>query len=144
MGGIERHMLPSENNVRDGSELCQSCGLCCTGVVCDLAIISPDEDKVFLNAVGSEIQLVPFGENFAFKLPCPVYESNCTKYSIRPMDCRDFQCKLLQQFRAGEKTRDQAMEIIAVSLNLLQKLLVQYSCVHANERRLTRKEIYSL
>jgi uncharacterized protein len=88
----------------DGSRLCLACGLCCQGLLHDWAQINENEIED-ARRLGLRTQ-VEQGEA-SFSLPCPCHRSGrCTIYQERLSPCREYRCKLLRGYLAGEVTLD--------------------------------------
>jgi Fe-S-cluster containining protein len=104
---------------QEGSTLCQSCGLCCIGVVCDVALVSRSTDVLFIQVPEIYDALEPRGNELQIKLPCPVFKGNCTKYTIRPVDCQTFECSLLSQLNIGTRSLEQCLNIVIKGNELL-------------------------
>jgi Fe-S-cluster containining protein len=126
------------------SALCQSCGLCCTGVACGVAIVSPTQDKTFFDLYADSIIVSDDHGNKRKKAwinqPCPVFDGNCSAYEFRPVDCKTFQCALLEKLMVGAVDPVSAKSIVDSILGALDKLAVQYNAL--NEQCLTRDEIF--
>lgn len=89
----------------DGSQLCQACGLCCQGALHDRGRLEADEVEPMrrLGLLTDER-----AEGTVFRLPCPRYAGGrCTVYAERPTACREYACRLLLRYRAGEITWEQ-------------------------------------
>lgn len=104
-----------------GSQLCTSCGLCCTGALHDVAAL--DEDEVAAaQAVGLEI--VEASGRFDFALPCPRLEGNwCGIYPNRPRVCGRYRCKLLSDVEEGYLSLNEALERVATAKQAVRKVL---------------------
>lgn len=127
-----------------GSGLCQSCGLCCSGVACSIALVSPSKDKDFADRFADSI-IVADGtrhnsERNWINLPCPAFDGNCSVYEIRPLDCRTFRCALLEKLLAGDIALGPAQSIIELILEALDKLAAQYNEQYA--QALSATDIY--
>jgi len=125
---------------KQGSELCQSCGLCCNGVVCDETDISPKEDKEFADHFVEKIVVGQDGKSFWINQPCPAFRGNCNHYEIRPLDCKTYQCHLLKRLLSNEITIEYALNIVRLTLITLDKITAQYNATAAQS--LSRDEIY--
>lgn len=83
----------------DGSRLCLACGLCCQGLLHDRARLRDDEVE---EAQRLGLHSAEQGET-AFSLPCPCHrEGRCTVYAERLSPCREYRCKLLRGYLAGQ------------------------------------------
>jgi uncharacterized protein len=86
--------------------LCTRCGLCCDGTLLDDAELSGEAEADRLEILGIEtedddVPVLPF--------PCAALAgTSCRIYRYRPGVCRTFECKLLQDTKAGILSLDQA------------------------------------
>ena len=101
--------LPAE--AANGSELCLSCGLCCSGALYSHAKIDPDEID---HARRLGLPVEPFSERFRFRLPCPLHRDDaCSIYEARrPQVCYAYQCDLLKNYRIGTISRESGLRIV--------------------------------
>lgn len=91
----------------NGSDVCVPCGLCCTGLLFDLA---PLEEPELALAGKLRLPLVRTPMYEAFRLPCPRQEGTlCGVYLERPKVCGSYECGLLQRYKAGEVPLDEAL-----------------------------------
>lgn len=83
----------------DGSGLCLACGLCCQGLLHDWAQLREGEVEA-----AQRLGLRPAEQGAAaFALPCPCHrDGSCTVYAERLSPCRDYRCKLLRGYLAGQ------------------------------------------
>ena len=88
--------------------LCLDCGLCCDGGLFPRASLEGGGPR---SAV-----LTPDPENPGFfTQPCVALDGcRCTIYEDRPTACRRFECSALRALNAGQCTREEALEEIAV------------------------------
>ncbi|MEZ4300884.1 MAG: YkgJ family cysteine cluster protein [Polyangiaceae bacterium] len=87
----------------DDSELCLSCGLCCTGEIFEHVRLGDDEVE---GARALRLPVVHGTDRSAFAQPCPHnVERACGVYEQRPRACRAFECHTLKAHRAGEIDR---------------------------------------
>jgi len=103
------------------SEMCLSCGLCCTGAIFSHAKLS-DNDKAILAEAGA------FPEDGVFtgdRLPLPcsfLSETACTIYDRgRPKICGEYLCKLVRDVERGKTTLDEAKQVIARARQLMKE-----------------------
>ena len=104
--------IVTDERLREGSELCTSCGLCCQGIMEKAAVLEPDEVKLARD-LGLKLFTSSDGIN-KFHLPCPLIEGNfCSVYmSPHPNVCKEFQCILLDQLLSGEISLEASLKII--------------------------------
>lgn len=117
---------PDASTKQQASELCQSCGLCCIGVVTPLVYLCIEADKEFIEYHEDTIIIRSRGSSPYFDLPCIVYDGSCSQYEIRPRDCRDFQCGLLKRFYSHEISFAQASDVIQSTRKALRNACDQY------------------
>lgn len=92
----------------DGSDLCTACGLCCTGLLFDVA---PLEEHELPLAERLRLPLASNQYHDAFRLPCPHLDGRrCGVYESRPTVCGSYECGLLRRFKAGEVALEEALD----------------------------------
>jgi len=101
------------------SEVCLSCGLCCTGAIFSHAKLS-DADKQILGEAGA----IPKDGTYTgdrLHLPCTFLSGTaCTIYERgRPEICGEYLCKLVREVENGKTTLDEAKQITAQARQLL-------------------------
>lgn len=103
-----------------GSDLCLSCGLCCTGVL--YIDVSAEEHEVTrMRGAGMEVR--EDGERLLLQLPCNHFrDGGCGIYADRYTKCRSFRCALLKRVEAGEVEPAEASRIVAQAKASLEKL----------------------
>lgn len=97
-------------SLSDGTKLCLECGLCCTGVFHDRALIYTEEDKACAKSFNATF--VFRDEKEWFRLPCPVYEEKCTIYPNNPSVCQKHECDLLKNINSGNIKLEKAMSVV--------------------------------
>jgi hypothetical protein len=103
-------MSTESASLRDGSQLCTACGLCCNGVLHPYATLFDAEIEQ-----AREIGLDVFSHEGwpAFHLPCTRLDgAHCTVYERRPRVCAAFRCRLLRRLHDGEVGLDEALAIV--------------------------------
>jgi uncharacterized protein len=107
------HALPSGRRaancgfVQPAEDLCLSCGLCCDGALYDFVKLEPTDDAQKLKELGLPVRVsrgkVPVA---SFPQPCVALCKNrtCRVYADRPWQCRDFECGVLKDVKAGRIT----------------------------------------
>lgn len=101
------------------SQLCTSCGLCCTGALHDGAKLEADEIEP-ARAIG--LPVLDGSIPTMFALPCPKLEdATCTIYGSRPRVCAVYACRLLQEVRGG-RPLDSALPLVAEARRLAGEL----------------------
>lgn len=101
------------------SQLCTSCGLCCTGALHDGARLEPDEIDP-ARTIGLPVRegTVPA----LFALPCPKLKgATCTIYGSRPRVCAAYACRLLEEVRGG-RPLDTALLLVTEARRLASEL----------------------
>jgi len=94
----------------DGTKLCLECGLCCTGVFHNRALIYTEKDKVCAKEFNADF--IFQNEQEWFKLPCPVYEEKCTIYPKNPSVCQKHECNLLKSINNNEIKLEKAITVV--------------------------------
>ena len=131
--------MHSEFDIEPSQQLCQSCGICCDGLLFQTASVDPD-------GPGSSwptelIKTITVDGNFP--LPCQAYQdAKCSIYSARPAVCQDYECKLLQQFKAGEISLAAAQETVTQTLRFWQAFQDALSEVMTIEQRISLKAMF--
>ena len=108
--------LPSES-----TDLCTSCGLCCSGVVYDTVPIRPAEIE---NVI--ELGLQPYEDppgQPRFNLPCRHLQgTRCSVFARRPSPCAEFRCELLKRFEAGRISKADAIGLVQEVKQMVDEL----------------------
>lgn len=96
------------------THLCNSCGLCCNGVLFHGVRVLPSDLPQKLTSLGLRIhsrKKEPF-----FEQPCVAYKNNCCSvYEERPTRCRLFECEQLKRITSGLSTEAEALEVIMLA-----------------------------
>lgn len=106
-------------------QLCLACGLCCDGTLFDHVQLGPDEDARKLKALGLPVAVSRSKTPaIRFVQPCAALcaDRTCRLYADRPRQCRDFECGVYKDAKAGrisfaaalrqvKRARQQAEEI---------------------------------
>ena len=109
---------PDESGTDTGSTLCTHCGLCCMGVLHDVAVLEPDEIP-HAREVGLPVLAT---ERPSFSLPCPRLDGTiCSIYGDRPAVCSRYRCQLLQNVAGGTVPLAEALERVATAKALLKQ-----------------------
>jgi hypothetical protein len=95
----------------DGTVLCKSCGMCCTGAIYPRAGLQSNETGL---AKSLEFTITTIENQLYFCMPCPQYRHNlCAVYAAtRPAVCVAFQCNLLKKFLSNQITIEQGILIV--------------------------------
>lgn len=105
----------------DGSKLCLSCGICCTGAFFLKVEVNAEEARRVSNA---GISVEQEGERLVFHLPCSANENKtCQIYNERPGICRQFTCKSLDEYLAGTLKLEEALERTGIMVSSYEKAL---------------------
>jgi len=88
-------------NSEDSKKLCSLCGMCCSGIIVDIVIISENDPKeMFLDLIFDK-EFNGSSRSF-FPLPCPHHNGHhCKIYDDTPKICKEWLCKLLINFESG-------------------------------------------
>jgi Fe-S-cluster containining protein len=125
-------------NARNGSDLCRECGICCTGIFF-LKVAVTQEEAQIVDRCG--IEIFHEDEKLVFNLPCSAHvDKMCTIYTQRPGICRQFTCKLLDQYQNGTVLLETAQEQTEKLNKLYQKAL---SLSEDGDRRFVWKLIHT-
>lgn len=101
-----------------GSDLCTACGLCCTGLLFDVA---PLEEPELPLAEKLRLPLACNQYHDAFQLPCPCHrDRRCTVYETRFSVCSSYECGLLRRHKAGEVPIGEALARVERVLRLVE------------------------
>lgn len=100
----------------DGSRLCLACGLCCQGLLHDWAQLRDGEAEA-----AQRLGLRPAEQGeAAFALPCPCHRNGCcTVYGERLSPCREYRCKLLRGYLAGQLAWEEGLRRIEQAKRLV-------------------------
>jgi Fe-S-cluster containining protein len=93
--------------VEPAEDLCLSCGLCCDGALYDFVKLEPTDDAQKLRILGLPVKVSRGKAPVAsFPQPCVALCENrsCRVYADRPWQCRDFECGVLKDMKAGRIT----------------------------------------
>lgn len=95
--------------------LCTRCGLCCDGTLFgDVELTGPAE-ATRLELLGLDVD-ADDADVELLALPCGALRgTTCGVYAARPRCCRTFECRLLQDTRAGVVTVDAALARIGAA-----------------------------
>lgn len=104
----------------DGTKLCLECGLCCTGIFHDRAILYTKEDKKCAETFGATFV---FQDNKEwFRLPCPVYEGKCSIYPNNPSVCQKHECNLLKSVSSQKIELEKAIKVVHEMKEIIQNI----------------------
>ncbi len=88
----------------DWGELCLACGLCCDGTLFDLVKLESGDNAAKLRALGLPVK-TSRGKNPVDRFPQPCValgaDCKCRVYADRPWQCRNFECGVLKDAKAG-------------------------------------------
>lgn len=92
--------------LRDGSDLCLQCGLCCNGTLFETISILPDE-RTPLEVLGTPVDITAIGSIREMPLPCAALVGACCSiYGSRPSTCGRYKCGVLHDYEAGADIND--------------------------------------
>ena len=99
-------------SAQQSADLCQACGICCTGAFFSHVIVSAKEAEALK---GTAIKTYENKKDkIVFDQPCAALSgTSCSIYNKRPGSCRAFLCKLTRNVLTGETELDSALEIVA-------------------------------
>ncbi len=111
-----------ETNESQGTILCKSCGLCCTGhlfIWAKLRSSELDSAKMLgLNVFGSDPRQRGFSQ------PCPLWQGQCTIYTSPqyPHFCRTYKCKLLKEVLDENTPLAYALTVIGQAKGMIHEV----------------------
>ena len=112
-------------NSGDSNQLCLECGLCCNGVIFAHGQLQPEDDPARLQALGLVLvakRKVEIGKQ-RFHQPCAAFDGcRCKIYADRPKYCREFECLLLRDVKAGHLESAAALRIIQNARRRMEKV----------------------
>lgn len=109
----------SSSNAAVESEVCLTCGLCCTGAIFDYGPLDEDEDQFIASG---RFKPWPAARGFAF--PCAMLEGQtCTAYHDRPRVCSRYRCEVLAGLAAGGLTVERAKQLTGRARELVAAAL---------------------
>ena len=90
----------------DGSLLCQSCGLCCSGTLYNGVALDEEDAR---RLAPKRLPLLQLGEHTVMELGCTCLQgTRCGIYEDRPRLCAEYRCKLLRNVEKGKVGLDDA------------------------------------
>lgn len=106
------------NATQDEQEmiLCRSCGMCCRGAFFVSIKISEDE----ISPLNQTTRLKPYSRKNKLYSPQPSPElgpSGCLIYDRRPIDCKNYECQLLDCLKSGIKSLDECLSDVYLLQN---------------------------
>ncbi|MSU21137.1 MAG: YkgJ family cysteine cluster protein [Pedosphaera sp.] len=104
------------------SQLCPKCGLCCNGVLFNDVELQPGDNRIRLRSLGLLLERKK-GRTLYFSQPCACFDGKlCGIYKDRPVRCRTFECRLLQQVQADEITVASGLQTIERTRRTVERL----------------------
>jgi len=111
-----------ETSRSQGTILCKSCGLCCTGhlfswVRLKSAELDPSQ-ALGLNVIRSDPR------QRGFTQPCPLWQGECTVYTSPhyPRVCRTYECKLLKEVVDENVPLPNALTVVQQAKEMIHEL----------------------
>jgi hypothetical protein len=110
---------PSESQ---GTILCKSCGLCCTGHLFSwvrLRAVELDPSQALgLNVIRSD------PHQRGFTQPCPLWQGQCTVHTSPhyPRVCRSYQCKLLKEVLDENIPLPESLTVVQQAKEMINEL----------------------
>ena len=97
------------------AQLCPRCGLCCDSALFADVELGAGDDARRLKKAGLPLVKKRPGQ-LAFPQPCTNFDGQlCRIYAVRPVQCRRFECGLLQRVAAGTLTAAAALKKISAA-----------------------------
>lgn len=105
-----------------GSLLCKSCGLCCTGHLFVWVKLKSAEKAPAQNLGLNVIHSDP--RQRGFTQPCPLWQGQCTIYTSPhyPKSCRTYQCKQLKGILNENASMDDSLSIIQQAKDMISEV----------------------
>lgn len=105
----------TDMSVKTVEQLCLACGLCCDGTLFDHVQLGPVDDAKKLKMLGLPVagsRSQPPG--FRFVQPCAALcaDRTCRLYADRPLQCRDFECGVFKEAKAGRISHAAARRLV--------------------------------
>lgn len=120
---MESSANTSVQKTEPGSALCTKCGLCCSNILFNRAVL---REKELQKAAELNLSVIQINNNYWFRLPCPHYGNlKCTIYPNRFKICDEFHCELLKHYLQKEISLESALHIVASAQDLVQKIQAQ-------------------
>lgn len=111
--------MESQPQGKEGTALCQACGLCCDGTLFRIVPVT-EAEAAALSSLGLGCQTAQDGRP-GLRQPCAALcERGCAVYAQRPSPCRAFRCHQLIALEEGEVSLPGALEVIAEAKRLRQ------------------------
>ena len=132
-----------EGGESQGTTLCKSCGLCCTGHLfawVRLRAVELDASQALgLNVIRSDPR------QRGFMQPCPLWQGQCTVYTLPqyPRVCRSYQCKLLKELLDETIPLPEALTVVQQAKEMIvevESLLPDSSNANFSERLVAHLE----
>lgn len=98
-------------HLSESARLCLACGMCCNRAINQFTKVQPQEVEL-LQEQGLPVQ--PRPEGFFLSQPCAALQADlrCQIYSLRPIACRTYECKLYKKYAAGMLPLEDALKIV--------------------------------
>jgi uncharacterized protein len=104
-------MDPKQGNNAVVDQLCPTCGLCCNGVLFGDVELQAEDDHKGLAALG--LRLHRKRKTLFLSQPCSCFDGKlCRIYTDRPVRCRKFNCRLVQDVQKGDRAVTDALTSI--------------------------------
>ena len=100
-------MMTTEQREAEISQLCQSCGACCDGTMYTRVQVEPEMP------LASRRRLQLLDDQAWLELPCKhLTGTRCGVYADRPLKCRTYLCKQVDEHRADGGSIDQRLALV--------------------------------
>ena len=120
-------------SAQQSAQLCQACGICCTGAFFSHVNITKKEVEALEGTMIKTI--VDTKGKPVFAQPCPALEgTSCSIYEKRPGSCRSFLCDLTRDVLNGRTDYGTALEAVD-ELKMLTTWLVKHAPGRAGKRQ---------
>jgi len=107
----------------DSNSLCRECGLCCNGVIFADGQLRPGDDAARLRELGLAFVRPARAGGEKFRQPCKAFAGcQCQIYTERPKSCREFDCLLLTNVKAGNTREEDALRTVRSALRRVREV----------------------
>ena len=110
-----------ETGTSQGTILCKSCGLCCTG---HLFIWSKLRSAELDSAQALGLNVIREPRQRGFSQPCPLWQGECTIYASPhyPRFCHTYKCKLLKELLDESTTLPASLKVVRQAMGMIEEL----------------------
>jgi hypothetical protein len=113
---VTRTRIDVSTQGESGSALCLSCGMCCDGSLFSYAPIDAED---VASACDLGMRVIDTSDDtsrgYGFALPCHLQDGRCCTIheQWRPGVCSAYSCRLLEEYRAGARSLEDCVSVVA-------------------------------